>query len=52
MDASCAYTLPDNMAPLVGTVFVNKLIERYACVHTFAAISFPDCPQLHKFFWG
>jgi len=30
MDASCAYTLPDNMAPLVGTIFVNKLIERYA----------------------
>ncbi|KAG1756698.1 phosphoglycerate mutase-like protein [Suillus paluster] len=29
MDASCAYTLPDNMAPLVGTVFVNKLIERF-----------------------
>jgi hypothetical protein len=36
MDASCAYTLPDNMAPLVGTVYVNKLIERYASVHTFA----------------
>ncbi|KAG0707683.1 phosphoglycerate mutase-like protein [Suillus ampliporus] len=29
MDASCAYTLPDNLAPLVGTVFVNKLIERF-----------------------
>ncbi|KAJ8594145.1 phosphoglycerate mutase-like protein [Rhizopogon salebrosus TDB-379] len=29
MDASCAYTLPDNMAPLVGTVYVNKLIERF-----------------------
>lgn len=29
MDASCAYALPDNMAPLVGTVFVNKLIERF-----------------------
>ncbi|KIK42032.1 hypothetical protein CY34DRAFT_166320 [Suillus luteus UH-Slu-Lm8-n1] len=29
MDASCAYMLPDNMAALVGTVFVNKLIERF-----------------------
>lgn len=33
MDASCAYTLPGKMAPLVGTVFVNKLIERYVGIH-------------------
>ncbi|KAG1875199.1 phosphoglycerate mutase-like protein [Suillus tomentosus] len=29
MDASCGYMLPDNMGPLAGTVFVNKLIERF-----------------------
>lgn len=35
MDASCGYMLPDNMGPLAGTVFVNKLIERYARVLHF-----------------
>jgi acid phosphatase len=28
MDAECAYTVPDNLGPLAGTVYVNKLIER------------------------
>ncbi|KAF8844472.1 phosphoglycerate mutase-like protein [Paxillus ammoniavirescens] len=29
MDAECAYTVPDNLGPLAGTVYVNKLIERF-----------------------
>ncbi|KIJ69293.1 hypothetical protein HYDPIDRAFT_80969 [Hydnomerulius pinastri MD-312] len=29
MDAACAYTVPDNLGPLAGTVYVNKLIERF-----------------------
>ncbi|KIJ04565.1 hypothetical protein PAXINDRAFT_94569, partial [Paxillus involutus ATCC 200175] len=29
LDAACAYTVPHNMGPLAGTVYVNKLIERF-----------------------